>query len=96
MDVGRVWQRAWLGLSSEGMAAQPMMSLCVLKSMHEHGSREVIELIGRKAAESLLQEFENWFRGVGSGRPAAIMRFGYAQAPTTRTGRLPASSSYSS
>lgn len=96
VDVGRVWQRAWLGLTQMEFAAQPMMSLCVLQTMYTHGDPDVIERLGRPAARKLLEEFEAWFREVAPGKPASIMRFGTAEEPTTRTGRLPVASKVAS
>ena len=42
------------------------------------------------------EEFEAWFRQVAPGEPAVIIRFGTADTPSTRTGKLPVSSKVAS
>ena len=88
LDVGRAMQRAWLALTEAGLAAQPMMSLMVLENVFRHGSPELVAQLGR---ERLLQ-FQEASRGLlsesGGDRPAFLLRFGDASAPSGRVGRL--------
>ena len=80
--VGRAMQRAWLALTEAGLAVQPMMSLLVLEGAHErHGCPTVLATL-RQDMRALLPE-------IGVGRPAFLLRFGYAPPPSGRTGRLP-------
>ena len=46
--VGRVMQRAWLALTREGLAAQPMMSLPVLENALENGSPALVAALGAR------------------------------------------------
>ncbi len=87
--VGRAMQRAWLALSGAGLAVQPMMSLPVLENVLEHGAPAVVASLGREKVEALGADFRKLAPEVGGGRPGFLMRFGYAPAPTGRTGRLP-------
>jgi hypothetical protein len=86
--VGRLWQRAWLALTDQGLAAQPMMSLCVLRNIQKHGTAELLEKIGRNQVEVLLQELERFCDQWQCSTADALMRFGFSAAPTTRAGRL--------
>ena len=85
--VGRVWQRAWLAVSEQGLAAQPMMSLCVLRNMRDHADGDLLRRIGSGEYEALIAEFENRVAEIAEGRPAALMRFGRSGSPTARVGR---------
>jgi sulfur-carrier protein adenylyltransferase/sulfurtransferase len=89
--VGRAMQRAWLALHEEGLAVQPMMSLLVLDNLLDHGSPELIASLGRKRLLALRDGFRALVPEVGSGRPAFLMRFGFAPPPSGRTGRRPLS-----
>jgi nitroreductase len=89
VQVGRAMQQAWLALTSLGLAAQPMMSLPVLENAIEHGDQRLVDALGRGKVEALGKEFRDSVPEVGAGRPAWLMRFGYAPPPTGRTGRLP-------
>jgi nitroreductase len=89
LTVGRAMQRAWLALTAEGLAVQPMMSLPVLDNALEHGTPELVASLGREKVEGLLAELRRLAPEVGDGRLAYLMRFGYAPAPSGRTGRLP-------
>ena len=88
IPIGRVWQRAWLALTKQKLACQPMMSLVVLRNIRDHGPKALLEQIGKSASESLLEDFEFAFGESASSRVAAIMRIGWSAAPTSRTGRL--------
>ncbi|MGE3804975.1 MAG: hypothetical protein AB7K24_09915 [Gemmataceae bacterium] len=81
--VGLAAQRAWLALTEAGCQAQPMMSLPVLDSMAEHGTTAPLS----EGAAALLAEFHSHVPE--ASRPAFLMRFGFAEAPSGRTGRLP-------
>jgi nitroreductase len=90
--VGRAMERAWLALTARGMAAQPMMSLLVLDNVREHGDPALIEALGRDRLSAMLEELRTLAPEIGDGRPAFLLRFGFAPAPSGRTGRLPLSS----
>ena len=87
--VGRAMQRAWLALTSEGLAVQPMMSLLVLQTIRDNAPPAIREAVGASQIETLLEEFHAFVHTLGDGVPGALMRFGYASPPTARTGRLP-------
>jgi hypothetical protein len=89
LTVGRVVQRAWLALTAEGMAAQPMMSLPVLDNAVRQGDERMREALGTGRVAALLDEFRAATPNLGNGRPAWVMRFGFAPPPSGRTGRLP-------
>lgn len=89
--VGRAMQRAWLVLTSRGLAAQPMMSLPVLENALEHGDGALREALGADRVAALGDEFRALTPEVGGRRPAFLLRFGFAEAPSGRTGRLPLS-----
>jgi nitroreductase len=87
--VGRAMQRAWLTLNAEGLAVQPMMSLLVLENVSEHGDAALVESLGRGTLADLRDDFRTQVPEIGGWRPAFLMRFGFAPAPSGRTGRLP-------
>jgi hypothetical protein len=89
--VGRAMQRAWLILTAHGLAVQPMMSLPVLANALDHGTPQLQASLGRDKVLALGDEFRALVPEVGGGRPAFLMRFGFAPAPSGRTGRLPLS-----
>jgi nitroreductase len=89
LDVGRAMQRAWLALTAEGLAVQPMMSLLVLENVWEHGDAALLDSLGRGRLAGLRREFRALVPEIGGRRPAFLMRFGFAPAPSGRTGRLP-------
>jgi nitroreductase len=91
LAVGRAMQRAWLALTRHVLAAQPMMSLCVLENVLEHGRPALVAALGRARVEALSARFRTLVPEVGTGRPGFLLRFGYAPAPSGRTGRLPLS-----
>jgi hypothetical protein len=91
LAVGRAMQRAWLALTRQGLAAQPMMSLCVLENVLEHGRPALVAALGRERVDALSARFRDAVPEVGAGRPGFLLRFGYAPAPSGRTGRLPLS-----
>ncbi len=87
--VGRAVQRAWLALTAEKLAAQPMSSLLVLENLLDNGSAELLASLGPERVRALVDEFRNLAPEIGAGRPAFLMRFGSAPPPSGRTGRLP-------
>ena len=87
--VGRAMQRAWLALCARGLAVQPMMSLPVLDNALENGSSKLLATLGQARVQSLMHELRMALPEIGHGRPAALLRFGYASPPSGRTGRLP-------
>jgi hypothetical protein len=91
--VGRAMQRAWLALTDEGLAAQPMMSLAILENVLDNGTADLVASLGREPMLALLAEFRRQAPEVGEGRLGYLMRFGHAPPPSGRTGRLPVSRS---
>jgi hypothetical protein len=87
--VGRAMQRAWLALTTEELAVQPLMSLVGLETFLQQESPNA-------ATENRLEEWRAAgaaFRAGsgldGNNRLGAILRFGFAPAPTVRCGRRP-------
>lgn len=91
--IGRAMQRAWLALTQERFAAQPMMSLLVLQNMVDQASPVLGDGGRRAAAESLLHQFYRFVATFTPGRPGALMRFGSTDEPSVQIGRLPLSAS---
>jgi hypothetical protein len=89
IDAGRAMQRAWLALAASNLAVQPMMSLLVLQNIRDNAPEELASASDRQATDLLLHEFYDFTNRFGAGRPAALLRFGHAQPPTARVGRLP-------
>jgi len=79
VDVGRTAQRVWMALTAKGLAAQPMTTMTSLA---------VAEPDDRITA--LLAAFRGAFPNVpADSRIAFLMRFGFADPPTVRSGRYP-------
>jgi nitroreductase len=87
--VGRAMQRAWLALTAEGLAVQPMMSLFGLEDVLRTGRPELLSAQEREQIETLLRDFAALGSIPDGHRPATLLRFGFAPAPTALTGRLP-------
>ncbi len=87
--VGRAMQRAWLALTEQQLAVQPMMSLAVLENARRHGSPEIQHALGEARLRSLSDAWRQAVPEMGQGRPAFLLRFGLAGPPAGRTGRLP-------
>ena len=84
VDVGRTVQRAWMTLTKEGLAAQPMTRLMSLALGPSSMGTE------NDLLPPLMQSFRKVFPMVpDDARIAFLMRFGWAEPPTCRTGRLP-------
>ena len=78
VDVGRSVQRAWMTVTQKGLAAQPMTTVMSLALAAEPDER----------LSSVLAAFRAAFPHVAEGsRIAFLMRFGFADAPTLRSGR---------
>jgi UDP:flavonoid glycosyltransferase YjiC (YdhE family)/ubiquinone/menaquinone biosynthesis C-methylase UbiE/nitroreductase len=88
LAIGRAGQRAWLALTQEGLAAQPLTSLLVLENMLYHGTRE-LSTLGRRNIERLRDELRRLVPELGGARPGFLLRFGFAPSPSARSGRLP-------
>jgi hypothetical protein len=87
--VGRAMLRAWLALTDNGLAAQPMMTLPVLQNTLRLGTPEVIAAANANGASTVLEDFYNEVHSIGiRGQVGFILRFGYAPSPSGRTGRL--------
>lgn len=89
VTVGRAMQRAWLVLTAEGLAAQPMMSLLVLENVGENGSSDLIAALGQARLSGLQQELRSCVPEISEGRPAFLLRVGWAPDSSARVGRLP-------
>lgn len=87
--VGRAMQRAWLGLAEHNLAAQPMMSLLVLENVLDNREADLLASLGRKRLQDLRDELRCLAPEIAGGRPAFLLRFGFAPPPSGRTGRLP-------
>ena len=88
LDVGRTMQRAWLALSARDFSVQPMMSLMVLENSLEKHNPVANSASYRARVTLLSQRFRELIPEIGKSRPAFLLRFGHAQAPSGRTGRL--------
>ena len=89
LAVGQAVQAAWLALTGEGLAAQPMMSLTVLENVLESGSGEMLASLGRGRLLRLHARLRSAVPEIGSGRLAFLLRVGFAPPPTGRVGRRP-------
>jgi hypothetical protein len=87
--VGRAMQRAWLAATEESLAFQPMMSLPVLENFLENRQDWPAVWANAGPLATLRDEVQQLVAETGSGRLAALARFGYAAAPSGRTGRWP-------
>ncbi|MGE3805643.1 MAG: hypothetical protein AB7K24_13285 [Gemmataceae bacterium] len=88
VQVGRALQRAWLALTAQGLAAQPMMSALVLENLARQGQSPSAGVCIAAIAK-LEQDLRTQLPELGGGRLAFVLRFGHAAAPSGRTGRLP-------
>lgn len=81
--VGRIMQRVWLSLTGKDLAAQPMMSMPVIRSLLHHGQ---LSSQGASTYNELTTRQSEVSSG-NMGSIAALIRFGYAPHSTARTGR---------
>ena len=86
--VGQVFQRAWLELTRNDLAVQPMMSLLVLQNIRDNGTELLKQQLGVEGVSNLLDRFNESISLEPGTFPRAMLRFGYAEPPTSRTGRL--------
>ncbi len=85
VHVGRAVQRAWMALTHRGLAAQPMTTMLSLARSSLAADPE----LGPRVM-AVLTAFRRAFPSVGKdARIAFLMRFGWAEAPSCRVGRLP-------
>ncbi len=85
VHVGRALQRAWMALTHHGLAAQPMTTVMSLA----HSSLAADPETGPRVM-AVLTAFRRAFPSVSKdSRIAFLMRFGWAEAPSCRVGRLP-------
>jgi nitroreductase len=89
LAVGRAMQRAWLALTERGLAAQPMMSLPVLANALDAGAPALVAALGVDRVSALRESARALAPELNGARLAWVMRFGFAPAPTGRTGRRP-------
>ncbi len=85
---GRAAERAWLAMTAQRLAVQPMMSLPVFENVLRHGTDQLLSSLGRRQVESLVTEFHELVPEIGQKHSAFLMRFGWASPPSVRTGRL--------
>lgn len=88
LQVGRAMQRAWLELTAQGIAAQPMMSLAVLENLLDHASPSLAASLWEDRLQELRQQFRKMVPEAGRDRLGFLLRIGWAAAPTARTGRI--------
>jgi hypothetical protein len=86
--VGRAMQRAWLAITAQQMAVQPMMSLCVLDNVLLNGPPALVASLDREKTDALGREFRAITPEIGQGHAGFLLRFGFAPTPSGRTGRL--------
>lgn len=89
VEIGQVMQRCWLGLTELGFAVQPMMSPAIFQNVMEFAPT-VADQLGREDLQALLSEIRQEV-GAAQERCGFVLRFGHAQAPSGRCGRMPMS-----
>jgi hypothetical protein len=87
--AGRVVEQAWLAMTAQGMAVQPMMSVAILENSLRYGSPKLLAALGEEQTLTVTSDFRQCVCEAGDDRLAFLMRFGYAPSPSVRTGRLP-------
>ena len=85
--VGRAMARAWLELTKEGLAVQPMMALVACGDSFEFGLD--VPGLRRSVVTAIQDNFRAAAHEIAGRHPAGLMRFGYAPAPSARVGRRP-------
>lgn len=86
VDAGRAMQRAWMTLTQKGMAAHPMMAILSLALVAALPDADTLD----QRLMPLLTSFREAFPNVPDDtRVALLMRIGWADAPSCRTGRRP-------
>lgn len=89
LAAGRALQSAWLAVTEEGLAAQPMHALISLETILEHAAASLVASLPRKKIAALKRELRASVPEIGSGTPAFLLRFGDAPVPSSRSGRQP-------
>lgn len=89
IQAGRVLERAWLAMTEQAMAVQPMMSPAILENLVRRGGCDGVDSLDYNAASNLVKEFKSVLALREQDRLAFIMRFGFAGPPSARTGRRP-------
>jgi len=85
VDVGRSTQRAWMTLTQRGLAAHPMTAILALGAGTAEADADTVD----NRVLKVLTAFRGAFPNVPvDSRIAMLLRFGYADAPTCRVGRL--------
>lgn len=90
-QVGRAAQKAWLALTEQGLAAQPMMTLPVLEQISRHSKLDSQGLPESRHVQALLDRWPEVLPQAKDQHVAFVLRAGYATQPTARTGREPIS-----
>ena len=86
VDVGRALQRAWMALTHHGLEAHPMTSILSVAQASAAPDADTVD----NRVMQLLASFRRAFPNVPDGaRVAMLVRFGWAEAPSCRVGRLP-------
>ena len=89
---GRAMLRAWLALTAQGLAVQPMMAAVMMAHTLDSGAPELIQSIGLKKLRAFVADFRATLAELGvRGTPQFMLRFGNAPAAPVRSGRLPLS-----
>ena len=89
LAAGRAAARAWLALTDEGLAAQPLLALIGLDAIPEHGAPKLVASFSSAELSALRSNLRTWAPEIGPGSPAFLLRFGDAPPPTARSGRQP-------
>ncbi|MGE3806995.1 MAG: hypothetical protein AB7K24_20215 [Gemmataceae bacterium] len=87
--IGQAMQQVWLELTRLELAVQPMMSLLILENIDDQGGAELVDQVGRVAIQSLRDDWRAVVPELSARRPGFLLRFGVAESPTSRTGRIP-------
>lgn len=87
--VGLALQRAWLALTEAGLSAQPLMTFPCLENVLQHGTPEQRARLDKTLVEKLQSRFHELVPEARGERAAFLLRFGFANPVSGRTGRLP-------
>ena len=89
VNVGRCMQRAWIALTRRDMVGHPLSAIPAIEAMLEFDESARIA-VGAEESAAVVAACRLAFPSVEHGsRIALLMRFGWAAAPTTRSGRRP-------
>jgi hypothetical protein len=87
--VGRAMQRAWLALTDHKIVAQPMTAFAVIHNVLLTNDQHLQAQLGAERARAAIQQWPTIIPDLSGFRPAFALRYGYAAAPSGRSGRLP-------